>query len=86
MLPHMRTTILLPDTLYRETKAAAAASGRTVTSLIEDALRERLARRAPTAKRPRRARLPVYRGKRGVRAGVDLDDSAALLDVMDGRE
>ena len=86
MLSYMRTTILLSDTLYRETKAAAMASGRTVTSLIEDALRERLARRAPTVKRPRRVRLPVYRGKRGVRPGVDLDNSAALLDVMDGRE
>lgn len=86
MLSYMRTTILLSDTLYRETKAAAMASGRTVTSLIEDALRERLARRAPTMKRPRRVRLPVYRGKRGVRPGVDLDNSAALLDVMDGRE
>lgn len=85
MLMHMRTTILLPDALYRDTKAAAAASGRTVTSLIEDALRERLARRAPSGKRPRRARLPVYRGEKGLRAGVDLDDSAALLDVMDGR-
>jgi hypothetical protein len=82
----MRTTILLPDALYRETKAAAAASGRTVTSLVADALRERLARRTPAKKRPSRARLPVYRGKGGVRPGVDLDDSAALLDVMDGRE
>lgn len=83
---HMRTTILLPDTLYRETKAAAAAAGRTVTSLIEDALRERLARRAPSGKKPRRARLPVSHGTKGLRPGVDLDDSAALLDAMEGRE
>lgn len=86
MLTHMRTTILLPDTLYRDTKAAAAASGRTVTSLIEDALRERLGRRPPGSKPPRRTRLPVFRGKKGVRPGVDLDDSAGLLDVMDVRE
>jgi hypothetical protein len=82
----MRTTILLSDALYRETKAAAAAAGRTVTSLIEDALRERLARRASVVKRPRRVRLPVHRGRKGLRAGVNLDDSAALLDAMDGRE
>ena len=82
----MRTTILLSDGLWRETKAAAAASGRTVTSLIEDALKERLARRSTPGKRPRRARLPVYRGRKGLRPGVDLDDSAALLEVMDGRE
>ncbi|MEO8055489.1 MAG: ribbon-helix-helix protein, CopG family [Acidobacteriota bacterium] len=82
----MRTTILLPDSLFRETKAAAAASGRTVTALIEDALRERLARRSPGGKRPSRARLPVSRRKRGLRPGIDLDDSGALLEVMDGRE
>ena len=82
---HMRTTILLDDALYRDTKAAAAASGRTVTSLIEDALRERLARRAPPGKRRRHMRLPVYRGKKGLRPGVDLDDSAALLEVMEER-
>ena len=83
----MRTTILLPDALYRDTKAAAAASGRTVTSLIEDALRERLGRRTPGPKRPRRVRLPVFHGgKKGVRPGVDLDDSAGLVDLMDGRE
>src|SRR5512135_3355652 len=41
MLTHMRTTILLPDALYRDTKAAASSSGRTVTSLIEEALRAR---------------------------------------------
>jgi hypothetical protein len=86
MLKHMRTTILLPDALYRDTKAAAAASGRTVTSLIEDALRERLGRRAPRARRPRKVRLPVFRGRKGVRPGVDLDETAGLLDVMDGRE
>lgn len=81
----MRTTILLPDALHRDTKAAAAASGRTVTSLIEDALRERLGRRAPGSRRPRRVRLPVFRGKKGVRPGVDLSDSAALLEVLEGR-
>jgi hypothetical protein len=82
----MRTTILLDDALYRDTKAAAAATGRTMTSLIEDALRERLARRAPSGKKPRRARLPVSRGTKGLRPGIDLDDSAALLDAMEGRE
>lgn len=81
----MRTTILLPDALYRDTKTAAASSGRTVTSLIEEALRERLARRLTGAKRARRARLPVFDGKTGLRGGIDLDDSAALLEVMDGR-
>jgi hypothetical protein len=85
MLLRMRTSILLPDALYRETKTAAASAGRTVTSLIEEALRERLAKRLTGAKRARKGRLPIFDGKTGLRAGIDLDDSAALLEVLDGR-
>jgi hypothetical protein len=80
----MRTTIHLDDTLYRDVKTAAAECGRTVTSLIEDALRERLARRKGSA-RQRRTRLPSFRGS-GLRPGVDLNDSAALLERMERKE
>jgi hypothetical protein len=77
----MRTTIRLDDHLLREAKAVAAASGRTLTELIEDALREALARRQRGAGRARRA-LRTFKGN-GPRPGVDLDDSAALLELMD---
>jgi hypothetical protein len=77
----MRTTIRLDDALLREAKAVAAASGRTLTELVEDALRESLARRRADAGR-RRLILRTFKG-RGLRPGVDLDDSAALLDLMD---
>jgi hypothetical protein len=50
--------------------------------VLEEALRETLARRR------RRGRtvpaLTIVDG-RGVRAGIDLDDSAALLDAMEDR-
>lgn len=77
----MRTTIHLPDDLLAEAKKLAADTRTTLTALIEDALREHLARRRrrrPTAP----ARLPTY-GSGGVLPGVDLDDSAALLDLME---
>lgn len=77
----MRTTIHLDDTLYRDVKTAAAESGRTVTSLIEDALRERLTRRKHSPGK-KRLRLPTFRGS-GLRPGVDLNDSAALLERME---
>jgi hypothetical protein len=77
----MRTTIHLDDTLYRDVKTAAAESGRTVTSLIEDALREQLARPKGSA-RQKRSRLPTFKGS-GLRPGVDLNDSAALLERME---
>ena len=41
----MRTTIRLDDNLLAEVKLLAARSGRSMTAVIEDALREMLARR-----------------------------------------
>jgi hypothetical protein len=78
----MRTTIRLSPDLLRAVKRRAAESGRTLTSLIEDALRVALAR-SPSGAAPVPLELPVS-GSGGLRPGVDLDDSADLLDVMDG--
>jgi len=75
----MRTTIRLDDGLLRRAKAAAAASGRSLNDLIVDAVRAALAPRSTPA---RVSELPTYKGH-GLRPGVDLDDSAALLDLMD---
>jgi len=78
----MRTTVRLDDELLRQTKALAARTGRTLTAVIEDALRETIAR-----SRHRRGRsrvvLPTFKGA-GLRPGVDLDDSAGLLETMEG--
>jgi predicted transcriptional regulator len=77
----MRTTVRLDGHLLAEAKKQAAASGRSLTALLEDALRESLARRnAPVKAAP--VRLKTVKGG-GVRRGVDLDDSAALLDLME---
>jgi hypothetical protein len=78
----MRTTVRLDDDLLRQTKAFAARTGRTLTSVIEDALRAALAPPRSRRERPR-VTLPTFRGK-GLRRGIDLDDTAGLLDVMDG--
>ena len=80
----MRTTINIEESLLTRARLVAAESGRTLTSVIEDALRESLGRRQGRAPR-KRIRLPTFKGT-GVRPGVDLDDSAALLDVMEGRD
>ena len=77
----MRTTIRLDDHLLAEAKKRAAESGRTLTAVLEDALREALARRSPSRKR-HRVRLKTVKGD-GVHPGVDLDDSAALLATME---
>lgn len=77
----MRTTIRLDDQLLLEAKKSAADTGRTLTALIEDSLRETLARRQRPNRR-RKVKLPTFRGT-GMRPGVDLDDSALLLDRME---
>ena len=76
----MRTTVRLDENLLAEAKKHAAESGKTLTSLLEEALRESLARRKPQLK-SKPVRLKTVKGG-GVRAGVDLDDSAALLELM----
>jgi hypothetical protein len=51
-----------------------------LTAVLEQALRESLARRGTRSKETA-LRLKTCKGG-GLRAGVDLDDSAALLDLM----
>lgn len=77
----MRTTVRLDPHLLAAAKKRAAESGRTLTAVLEDALREALARRAPAGK-AKRLRLKTVKGD-GPRRGVDLDDSAALLEHME---
>jgi hypothetical protein len=77
----MRTTVRLDERLLAEAKKRALETGRTLTAVLEDALRESLARRS-TRKKRTAVRLKTVRGD-GVRPGVDLDDGAALLDVME---
>jgi len=77
----MRTTIRLDDDLLREARKLAARSGRTLTAVIEDALRESLARRKK-ARDPEPVRL-IHSGVGGLQPGVDLDHTAELLDVME---
>jgi hypothetical protein len=77
----MRTTVRLPDDLMRQVKKLAADTDRSMTRVIEDALRQSIARAEGSGPR-RRARLTTF-GKGGTRPGVDLDDSRALRDLMD---
>ena len=78
----MRTTIRLDDDLLTEVKAYAARSGKSLTSVITDALRESLARYEVKDQREY-VSLITFCGE-GLMPGVDLDDSAALLDLMEG--
>ncbi len=79
----MRTTVTVDDHLLRQAKEEAARTGRTLGYVLEEALRERFARRRlrPEQRRP----MPEFTtvGGTGVFPGVDLDNNAGLLDLMD---
>jgi hypothetical protein len=80
MLICMRTTILLPDELYRATKRRAAEEDRTMTSFIEEALRARLALGKEHDTTP--FTVDAFVGS-GVLPGVDLASGADLLERME---
>jgi len=80
----MRTTIRLDDALLEQAKRAAANRHETLTSLIEQGLRLILAQ-SPSQPRRKRVALPICRAGGGVLPGIDLNDSSALLDVMESR-
>ncbi len=84
MLRCVRTTIRLDDRLLRDLKKHAAARGRTLTAVIEDAVRQFLTRTAAGDGRPKPPPFRVTTFKGRLRPGVDLDDSAALIDLMEG--
>ncbi len=79
----MRTTINLDDHLLRGAKELAARTDRTLTAVLEDTLREVLGRRQGFPGR-KWIKLPVSECKSGTQPGVDLDNSAALLDILVG--
>jgi hypothetical protein len=85
MSRHMRTTVRLDDALLEQAKREASRRRATLTALIEQGLRLVLAQSRSARERRRRVVLPVSRATGGVLPGIDLNDSAALLDVMENR-
>jgi hypothetical protein len=82
MLRHMRTTVRLEAGLLEQAKREAERRGTTLTALIEQGLRLAIRRPRPVDS-DARVKIPVSRARGGVLPGVDLNDSAALLDRMD---
>jgi hypothetical protein len=77
----MRTTLDLDDELMKAIKKEAAQSGRTMTEIIEQSLRETMLR-PQTPREPYRLTLPVVKGRRP--PVVDINDRDALYDFMEG--
>jgi len=80
----MRTTIRLDDALLTQAKREASRRHETLTALIEQGLRLILARSRPV-KRHATIVIPVSSATGGTLPGVDLNDSAVILDILEGR-
>lgn len=76
----MRTTIRLNDDLLKRAKKRAADEGRTLTSLVEEALVLILSK--ARSSRRKRIELPVSKATGGVLPGIDLNRSGDLEEVM----
>ncbi len=67
-------------TCWPRPNSEAARSSRTLTAVMEDALRAAFGRPADVPRK--RVDLPTFKGN-GTLPGVDLDSTAAVLDLMD---
>lgn len=75
----MKTTLNIDGDVMRQLKQEAARQGRTMSELVEAALRLLL------ASQPRRGRLPPLPRYRSGGALVDIADREALYAAMEGR-
>jgi len=77
---HMRTTLDFNSPLLREAKKRAADEGRSLTRVLEDALRRYLlgSQRAKSNYRFR----PYLKNDMRLRPGVDVNDRAAMAKLL----
>jgi hypothetical protein len=79
MVRHMKTTLNVDDTVMARLKREAARTGRTMSELVETALRRLLDAREGQAPL---APLPILHGGQPL---VDIADRDALYQAMEGR-
>ncbi|MBU6259818.1 MAG: DUF2191 domain-containing protein [Burkholderiales bacterium] len=77
----MKTTLDLNDQLLANAKALAAQQRTSLTRLIEEGLQLRLRVKAVDPARSRK-RLPGFRGRGGLVAGVEPRSNKALLEAL----
>jgi hypothetical protein len=75
----MRTTIDLPDTLFRRAKATAALRGSTMKELVVQAIEREIAEHRSSKKAVPRVNLPIHlkSGRKLDLTNFDFDDLLA---------
>jgi plasmid stability protein len=77
MVFHMKTTLVIPDSVFRALKRRAAERGETVSALVTEYLRQGLLQKRRST---RPFRLPSFSVGRLL---VNVDNREALFDVLD---
>lgn len=77
----MRTTVTIDPDLLAEAKAAAARTHRTLSDVVQDALRLSLHKAAMAEREQADFSLPAF-GAGGLRSGVNLNDREALAELL----
>jgi Family of unknown function (DUF6364) len=76
----MKTTLNINDQLLADAKALAAQQRTSLTRLIEEGLQLRLRAKAASVTRGK-VRLPAFKGRGGLVAGVNPLSNKALLEA-----
>lgn len=79
MVCHMKTTLNIDDSVMARLRKESARTGRTMSELVETALRRLLEARPPETELPE---LPSFDSGGAL---VDLADREALYQAMEGR-
>lgn len=80
----MRTTLDLNDTLLTQAKTRAAQEHRTLTSVVEEALRRLLD--GAHAKPKKVPEIPVFKGGSGLAPGIDPTNYEAYFHELEAEE
>ena len=78
----MKTTLDINDALLANAKALAARQQTSLTRLIEEGLQLRL-RSSPSAARVSKRKIPAFKGRGGLVAGLNTGSNKAMLDAAD---
>jgi hypothetical protein len=80
MVFHMKTTLIIPDPVFRDLKRAAARRGTTMSELTAELLRKGL------AERPKPHHLPPLPSFKTGGLLVDVADREALYKALDAED
>lgn len=78
----MKTTLDINDSLLANAKALAAQQQTSLTRLIEEGLQLRIRSSHTTTKATKR-KIPVFKGRGGMVAGLNPCSNKAMLDAAD---